>query len=88
MQTTTTISLPENLAQAMDKKIKEGQFSTRAEFIRSAVRTYLLFQKGELSWEILAAPFRLFAKKKGLKEEDILRLIEEGRHGKTTKSRS
>lgn len=86
MQTTTTISLPENLSKEMDRKIKEGQFSSRSEFIRSAVRTYLTFQKGELSWEVLAAPFRAYAKQKGLKEKDILDVIEEGRRDKTSKN--
>lgn len=86
MQTTTTISLPENLSKEMDRKIKEGQFSSRSEFIRSAVRTYLTFQKGELSWEVLATPFRAYAKQKGLKEKDILDVIEKGRRDKTSKN--
>ena len=87
MQVTTTISLPKNLAQEMEKQIDEGKYTSRSEFIRSAVRTYLLFQKGELSWEILAAPFRSFAKKSNLKEADILEVVERGRsHGKNSKS--
>ena len=87
MQTTTTISLPENLSKEMDRKIKEGQFSSRSEFIRSAVRTYLLFQKGELSWEVLAAPFRAYAKQKKLMKDDILEAVEKDRHVKSPKSR-
>ncbi len=87
MQTTTTISLPENLSKEMDKKIQEGQFSSRSEFIRSAIRSYLTFQKGELSWEILAAPFRAYAKQKGLDEQDMQDVVEEGRRGKTSKGR-
>lgn len=87
MQVTTTISLPKNLAQEMEKQIDEGKYTSRSEFIRSAVRTYLLFQKGELSWEILAAPFRAFAKKAHLKEEDILASVERGRNrGRSSKS--
>lgn len=86
MQVTTTISLPKNLAKEMEEQIDEGKFTSRSEFIRSAVRTYLLFQKGELSWEILAAPFRSFAKKSKLTEEDILEAVERGRsHGKSSK---
>lgn len=89
MQVTTTISLPKNLVQEMEKQIDKGKFTSRSEFIRSAVRTYLLFQKGELSWEILAAPFRSFAKKKKLTEEDILMAVEKGRkrdkHSKNSK---
>lgn len=87
MQVTTTISLPKNLASEMEKQIEEGKFTSRSEFIRSAVRTYLLFQKGKLSWEILAAPFRSFAKKSKLTESDILKAVERGRRrGKNSKS--
>lgn len=87
MQYTTTISLPKNLAQEMEKQLAEGKFSSRSEFIRSAVRTYLLFEKGRLSWEILAAPFRFYAKEKGLTQEDIVEAVERGRSGtKTPKS--
>lgn len=88
MQTTTTISLPENLAKEMDKKINEGQFSSRSEFIRSAVRTFLQFEKGQLSWEVLATPFRMYAKEKGLKESDLLTVVEKGRRGKSSKNRN
>lgn len=86
MQVTTTISLPKNLAQEMEKQIEGGKFTSRSEFIRSAVRTYLTFQKGELSWEILVAPFRAYAKQKGLKEKDILDVVEKGRRDKTPKN--
>ena len=86
MQVTTTISLPKNLAKEMEKQIDEGKYTSRSEFIRSAVRTYLLFQKGELSWEILAAPFRSFAKKSNLKEKEILDAVGRGRSGKRSKS--
>ena len=86
MQVTTTISLPNKLAIEMEKQIDEGRFASRSEFIRSAVRTYLLFQKGELSWEILAAPFRSYAKEKNLTEKDVLEAVERGRSGSNTKS--
>ena len=86
MQVTTTISFPKILAKEMEKQIEKGKFTSRSEFIRSAVRTYLLFQKGELSWEILAAPFRSFAKQRKLTEEDILEAVEKGRsRGKRSK---
>lgn len=88
MQFTTTISLPKNLAQEMEKQVASGKYSSRSEFIRSAVRTYLLFEKGKLSWEILAAPFRSYAKEKSLTQEDILEVVERGRSGtKSFKSR-
>ena len=80
MQVTTTISLPKNLAGEMEKQIEAGKFTSKSEFIRSAVRTYLLFQKGQLSWEILASPFRSFAKKTRLSEKDILEAVKRGRN--------
>ena len=87
MQFTTTISLPKNLSAEIEKQVAEGKYSSRSEFIRSAVRTYLLFEKGKLSWEILAAPFRSYAKEKGLTEEDVLEAMERGRSGtKNSKS--
>lgn len=86
MQVTTTISFPKNLAFEMEKQIEEGNFTSRSEFIRAAVRTYLLFQHGELSWEILAAPFRSFAKKSNLTEKGILESVERGRSGKAKNS--
>lgn len=87
MQVTTTISLPKNLAEEMEEQISKGNFTSRSEFIRSAVRNYLLFQKGELSWEMLATPFRSYAKKSGLSEADLLAAVDRGRkHGKRSKS--
>lgn len=86
MQVTTTISFPKNMALEMEKQIEDGKFTSRSEFIRSAVRTYLLFQKGELSWEILASPFRAFAKQTKMTEEDIMEAVERGRSGKNKKS--
>ena len=86
MQVTTTISLPRSLAQEMEKQIEGGKFTSRSEFIRSAVRTYLLFQKGQVSWEVLAAPFRAYAKQRKLTEKDILEVVEEGRSDKTSKN--
>ncbi len=85
MQVTTTISLPIELAADMEKQIAEGKFTSRSEFIRSAVRTYLLFQEGNLSWEILAAPFRSFAKNRKLTEKDMLEVVEKGRNDKHPK---
>lgn len=79
MQTTTTISLPRNLVQEVEKQVDKGKFSSRSEFIRSAVRAYLLLQKGELSWEILSTPFRAYARKNNLTEKDIVSAVEKGR---------
>lgn len=86
MQIATTILIPKNLAQEVDKQVNQGRFISSSDFIRSAIKTYLLFQKGELSWEILAAPFRAYARQKKLTEKDIVRIVEKGRHVKTTKN--
>lgn len=86
MQVTTTISLPKSLATEVDKQIVEGKFTSRSEFFRAAVRVYLLSLTGELSWDTLSTPFRIYAKQKGLKEADILKVVEEGRHGKGSKN--
>jgi len=87
MQVTTTISLPKKLAAEIEKQIDDGKFTSKSEFVRSAVRTYLLFQEGKLSWEILAAPFRSFAQKNKLRDRDILKAVERGRsRGKSPKS--
>lgn len=83
---TTTISLPENLAQEVEKQIKQSSFASRSEFFRAAVKTYLSLQKGELSWEILAAPFRIYAKNTGLSEKDVLKAVEKTRHAQASKS--
>ena len=87
MQTITTVSLPENLVQFIDKQLKKGNFTSRAAFIQSATKTYLQIQEGKLSWEILAAPFRKYAKQKKLTQADILKVVEKGRRVKTFKSR-
>lgn len=79
---TTTISLPKQLADEVETQVKEGRFASKSEFFRAAVKMYLSIQNGQMSWEVLAAPFRSYAVKKGLKEKDILRAVEKDRHDK------
>lgn len=86
MQTITTFSLPQNLAQEVNEQLKKGKFSSPSAFIRSAVQTYLQLQTGKLSWEILATPFRIYAKQKKMTETDILRIVAKGRRVKTSKN--
>ena len=83
---TTVISLPENLEQQVEKQLKEGKFTSRSEFISSAVRTYLRLREGQLSWEILATPFRTYAKQEKLTEADILKIVKKGRRVKASKN--
>lgn len=89
MPITTTISLPENLAREVEKQMKEGNFASRSEFFRTAVKNYLALQETveQESWEEFARPFREWAKKKGLTEKDILKAVEESRYGKASQGR-
>ena len=82
----TTISLPKNLAQEVEKQVKRGTFKTSSDFVRSAVKTLISLQRGELTWETLAAPYRAFAKQRKLTEEDILRAVAKGRRAKISKN--
>lgn len=83
---TATVTLPKNLVREVEEQVERGKFPSRSAFIRFAVETYLRFQKGQLSWEVLAAPFRALAKAKGLTEGDVLKAVEKGRRGKASKS--
>lgn len=85
MQITTTVSFPKDLAEEVERQITKGRYASRSDFIRSAVRTYLRFQDEQFSWDVLAAPFRAYAKKKNLTERGILKTVEKGRHVKTFK---
>jgi len=80
----TTISLPRNLAQEVEKQVKKGTFRTPSEFVSSAVKTLLSLQKGEFTWETLASPFR--AKQIKLTEKDILQVVMKSRRAKTSKN--
>lgn len=82
----TTILLPKNLAQEVEKQVKKGTFKSSSEFVSSAVKTLLSFQKGKLTWETLASPFRFYAKEKKLTEKDILRAVMKGRRAKTSEN--
>ncbi len=82
----TTISLPKNLAQEVEKQVKLGTFRTPSAFVTSAVKTFLSLQKGEVTWETLASPFRAYAKRRKLTEKDILQAVMKGRRAKTSKN--
>lgn len=73
MQTTTTVSLPKNLAKEIEKELKKGNFASRSEFFRAAVKTYLRLLKGDLSWEIISIFFKTYAKEKALTPQAVLR---------------
>ncbi len=83
----TVVSLPEKLEKQVEEQIRLGKFTSKADFISFAVRTYLSLQKGEITWETLAVPFRAYAKKNRLTEKDILEAVERDRNGKTSKNR-
>lgn len=88
MRAIVNISLPKSLEKEVEKQVKEGKFASRSEFFRAAVKTYLNIQTGEVSWDILAAPYRTYARDKKLTQAKVLRVIEEGRHAKSPKSRN
>lgn len=81
----TTISLPKSIAQEVDKQVKKGLFKTPAALVTSAVKNFLSVQKEDVTWEMLAAPFRAYAQKKNLTEKDILSAVEKGRRAKTNR---
>ncbi|KKP80977.1 MAG: hypothetical protein UR81_C0010G0005 [Candidatus Levybacteria bacterium GW2011_GWB1_35_5] len=82
----TTISLPTNLAQEVENQVKNGSFRTPSDFVSSAVKTFISLQRGEATWETLAAPFRSYAKQKKLTERDILQAVTKGRRAKSSKN--
>ncbi|KKQ35012.1 MAG: hypothetical protein US51_C0019G0005 [Microgenomates group bacterium GW2011_GWA2_37_6] len=82
----TTISLPKNLAQEVENQVKKGPFRTPSDFVNSAVKIFLSLQQGQATWEILAAPFRFYAKQKKLTEKDILQTVMKGRRAKSSKN--
>lgn len=82
----TTISLPKNLAQEVEKQVKKGTFKTPSEFVRAAVKTLLSLQRGNLTWETLAAPFRAYARQRKLTEKDILSAVVKSRREKSSKN--
>ncbi len=82
----TTISLSKNLAQEVENQVRNSSFRTPSEFVNSAVKTFISLQKGEVSWETLAAPFRFYTKQKKLTEKDILQTVMKGRRAKPSKN--
>lgn len=72
------ISLPKSLLAAADKRAK-GEFRSRSELFREAIRTYLLDRQ---EWERLFAYGESRAKKLGLKSKDVEKLIGEYRTGR------
>ena len=74
---TINISLPSDLLKSADRLAKK-ESRTRSELIREALRAYVR----ELSaWEEIFEYGKKQAKKLGIKQEDIPRLIDEYRRG-------
>lgn len=69
-----TITLPPKLFKLADK-IAEEEGRTRSELFREALRKYLW----ERSWKKLQDYGARIAKEKGIREEDIERIIDENR---------
>jgi CopG family transcriptional regulator/antitoxin EndoAI len=69
-----SISLPPELSSDLDAVASQERRS-RSELIREAVRQYIL----QLRWKALRQKASLKAVEKGLREEDVERLIDEER---------
>ena len=69
-----SISLPPELSSDLDLVASQERRS-RSELVREAVRQYILLSR----WKALRQKASLKAIRRGLKEEDVERLIDEGR---------
>jgi CopG family transcriptional regulator/antitoxin EndoAI len=69
-----SISLPPELSSELDSVASQERRS-RSELVREAVRQYILLSR----WKTLRQKASLKAIQRGLKEEDVERLIDEGR---------
>jgi len=69
-----SISLPPELSSDLDLVASQERRS-RSELVREAVRQYILLSR----WKALRQKASLNAIRRGLKEEDVERLIDEGR---------
>ncbi len=69
-----SISLPPELSSDLDSVASQERRS-RSELVREAVRQYIL----QLRWKTLRQKASLKAVEKGLREEDVERLIDEER---------
>ena len=69
-----SISLPPELSSDLDS-VASQEHRSRSELVREAVRQYIL----QLRWKTLRQKASLKAVEKGLREEDVERLIDEKR---------
>lgn len=69
-----SISLPPELSSDLDS-VASQEHRSRSELVREAVRQYIL----QLRWKVLRQKASLKAVEKGLREEDVERLIDEER---------
>lgn len=74
---TINISLPSDLLKSADKLAKK-ESRTRSELIREALRAYV---KELSAWEEIFEYGKKQAKKLGIKQKDVPRLIDEYRRG-------
>ncbi|WP_068322031.1 ribbon-helix-helix domain-containing protein [Pyrococcus kukulkanii] len=70
-----TVRFPKGLVREMDRLIQEGEFSSRSELIKEAVRLFLLYYRSpEELWEI----YKIIATKRKIpSEKEIERILEE-----------
>ncbi|NCO44047.1 ribbon-helix-helix protein, CopG family [Candidatus Berkelbacteria bacterium] len=75
---TFNISMPSGLVKQLDNQAKQ-ELTSRSELTRKAIARYLNSQS---NWDKIFAYGEKQAKKLGIKEKDIDRLVSEYRHGK------
>ncbi|MCD6524347.1 MAG: ribbon-helix-helix protein, CopG family [Thermococcus sp.] len=76
MSTTEKVSVrfPQGLMREIDELVESGEFSSRSELIKEAVRFFLLhYESPEELWET----YKLLARERRIPEEEIEKLLEE-----------
>lgn len=83
---TLNISLPKDLVKKTDKAA-ESEYRTRSEFIKEVLMNYL---RKRMAWDEIFVAGARAGKKLGIKsEEDVYKIVDDYRHGKSsTKSSS
>lgn len=78
---TLNISLPRDLVKKADS-VAKSEYKTRSELVKTALMVYL---KEKSAWESIFEAGARSAKKLGIKsEEDVYRIVDEYRHGKSS----
>lgn len=82
MTKTLIISIPRQIVEALDRCAQE-EGRSRSEVLRAAALAYLEWKK---DWRSLQAYGKAQAKRLGLRQRDVDRLIQDVRKGRTARS--